>query len=215
METSHAIIGAFSEEHAERLTGVSRNQLRKWDRIGLLRPAYAADERSLPYGRVYSFRDLVSLRVLNQLRNEMKVPQTHLIEVHKDLSRLSDEPWASSRLQVVGRRVVLVEPGSRRKRMAAGSQMVLDIPLREVIGNLRDAIARLNERTLDQQGKVVREKFVAQNQPIIAGTRIPVAAIRSFAKAGYDVSAIIREYPSLTPADVKAAIEYEGESAAA
>ena len=215
MDTSHTVIGAFSEEHAERLTGVSRSQLRKWDRIGLLRPAYGADERGLPYGRVYSFRDLVSLRALNQLRNEMRVPQSHLIEVHKDLSRLSDEPWASSRLQVVGKRVVVVEPGSRRKRMAAGSQMVLDLPLREVIANLRDAIAQLNRRSFEQQGKVVREKFVAQNQPIIAGTRIPVASIKSFAKAGYGVGAIIREYPSLTPADVQAAIEYEGESAAA
>jgi len=215
MDTNRTIIGAFSEDHAIRLTGVSRGQLRKWDRIGLLRPEYGADERGLPYGRVYSFRDLVSLRVLNQLRNEMRVSQAHLVEVQKDLARLSDEPWASSRLQVVGKRVVVVEPGSKRKRMAAGNQMVLDVPLREVIGNMRDAIAQLNRRDADQQGKVVREKFVAQNQPVIAGTRIPVSAIKSFARAGYAVGAIIKEYPSLTAADVQAAIEYESESAAA
>lgn len=209
------IIGAFSEEHAAELTGVSRRQLREWDRIKLLRPSYGAGDTGLPYGRVYSFRDLVSLRVLAQLRNVFRCSIPHLLDVQRELSKLSDDPWAATTLHVLRRRVVITEPGSRRKREAVGGQQVLDIPLRVVITGIRDAVARLNERAVDEIGKVVHAKFVAQNQPVIAGTRIPVEAIKSFAGAGYSVERILREYPDLTAADVHAAIDYQVISAVA
>lgn len=44
--------------------------------------------------------------------------------------------------------------------------------------------------------------------PCIAGTRIPVRAIWSFYEAGYNTEEIIREYPTLTPQQVAAAISY-------
>jgi uncharacterized protein (DUF433 family) len=42
--------------------------------------------------------------------------------------------------------------------------------------------------------------------PCIAGTRIPVRAVKGFAEAGYDTAGIIEQYPSLTPEDVAAAL---------
>ena len=53
MDHTKNVTGAFSEEHAAQLSGVSTRQLRKWNRIGLLCPAYGANERHVPYGRVY------------------------------------------------------------------------------------------------------------------------------------------------------------------
>ena len=44
------------------------------------------------------------------------------------------------------------------------------------------------------------------NAPVIGGTRIPVAAVRSFHEAGYTTEQIIAEYPSLTPTDVETAL---------
>jgi uncharacterized protein (DUF433 family)/DNA-binding transcriptional MerR regulator len=208
------IIGAFSEENAERLSGVSVGQLRRWDRIGLLRPSYG-DERHTPYGRVYSFRDLVSLRVLGELRNKHRISVAHLLTVNRDLSALSDEPWSSVRLEVLGKRVVIVEPGTRRRRMAGGNQLVLDIQLPVIIASLKTAVAKLNERGPREVGKIVRAKFVAENQPVLAGTRIPVAAIKSFAAGGYDTDAIIKEYPDLTATDVRAALAHQSDSPAA
>jgi uncharacterized protein (DUF433 family) len=40
---------------------------------------------------------------------------------------------------------------------------------------------------------------------VFAGTRIPVATVQRYLEAGYDTAAILREYPSLTSADVEAA----------
>ncbi len=199
------VIGAFSEEQVARLAEVSRRQLREWDRVGLLSPSYGVDEPHIPYGRVYSFRDLVSAKVVGQLRRH-RVPIAHLLKTLNALSALSDDPWSSTVLYVLGREVVVAEPGSRQKLHLISGQRVLDIPLKVMIGGVRRDIAKLNERGADVRGKVERAKFVAQNQLVVAGTRIPVSAIQSFAEAGYSVAAIIREYPSLNPTDVKAAI---------
>jgi uncharacterized protein (DUF433 family) len=209
------VIGAFSEEHTAELAGVSRDQLRQWDKLGLLRPSYGAETTGLPYGRVYSFRDLVSARVLGQLRNEHRVPIPHLRETFGKLSRLTDAPWSSTVLFVLNRRIVIAEPGQRFKRDIISGQQVLNIPLKVVITGVRQAVLKLNQRSEGEVGKIVHGKFVAQNQAVISGTRIPVAAIKSFVAAGYDVAHIVKEYPSLTASDVQAAVAYPDDSAAA
>ena len=212
---TESTLGAFSEDHAVALTGVSRVQLRHWDRIGLLHPSYGAGNTGLPYGRIYSFRDLVSLRVLGQLRNEHKVSVPHLKKVFAELSKMAADPWAEIRLQVLGKRVVIAEPSTRQKREVVSGQQVLDVPLKVIINGMRDAVTKLNERRAEDVGHVVHAKFVSENQMVIAGTRIPVAVIKSFGDAGYSVSQILKEYPDITADDVRAALTYSGAIAAA
>jgi DNA-binding transcriptional MerR regulator len=128
MKESKNVIGAFSEEHAEKLTGISKSQLRRWDRIGFLKPSYGQADRGEPFSRLYSFRDLVSLRVLNDLRNNKKVPLQHLRKVSEYLSHLGDARWTSTSLYVLGRRVVFEDPATRLKSEIVSGQRVLDIP---------------------------------------------------------------------------------------
>lgn len=52
-------------------------------------------------------------------------------------------------------------------------------------------------------------------EPCIAGTRITVLAIQSFASAGYGYDAIRREYPGLTDEQIDAAVSYRLVSAPA
>lgn len=207
------VIGAFSEEHAVALTGASRKQLRHWDRIGLLRPSFA-DLPHVPYGRIYSFRDLVSLRVLNELRNKARCSIPYLLDVQKQLQLMSDDPWSTTTLYVLGKRVVIAKPGESVKFEIVSGQPVFDIPFQFRISGMRSRIAKLNERAPDEIGKVISSKFISQGQPVVKGTRVPISAIKSFAKAGYDVAAIVREYPTLTAADVEAAIAYQDVAAA-
>ncbi len=212
---SAEVIGAFSEEHVAILAGVSRHQLRQWDRNGLLSPSYGVHEPHVPFGRIYSFRDLVSARVLGELRNRHRVSVAHLLATSKQLSKLSDAPWSSTVLYVLGHRVVVLEPGSKRKLEVVSGQRILDIPLKVVITGMREDVAKLNERGEGKEGMLERSKFVAQNQLVLKGTRIPVSAIKSFAKAGYSSDQIRKEYPELTPADVASALAYEGDTVAA
>ncbi|MBU1375688.1 MAG: DUF433 domain-containing protein [Alphaproteobacteria bacterium] len=207
------VIGAFSEEQAAQLANVSRHQLREWDRRGLLKPSYGTSESYVPYGRIYSFRDLVSARVLGQLRKH-GVSFSHLAEVHKKLSALSEAPWASTVLWVCGREVVVAPQGAKYRQKLLSGQEIFDIPLKIAISSVRNDLAKLNERAGAKVGKIDRERFVAQGQYVVKGTRIPVRLIASFAKAGYTVEQIIREYPELAPADVVAALSFEGVAAA-
>jgi uncharacterized protein (DUF433 family) len=76
-----------------------------------------------------------------------------------------------------------------------------------IAGDMRRAAEKLRERGEQQIGSVVRNPYVVHNARVLAGTRIPTQAIWNFHEAGYSADAIIREYPRLTPPDVRAAIE--------
>jgi uncharacterized protein (DUF433 family) len=78
----------------------------------------------------------------------------------------------------------------------------------------RDA-GKLLRRPDAKIGKVERSRRVLRNVPVIAGTRIPTAAIKRYKEAGFTVDQIIAEYPDLTANDVEAALAYEENSAAA
>lgn len=98
MGSDGAVIGAFSEKDAVRLTGLSRRQLRAWDRSGFFDAGFSSHECNIAYGRLYSFRDIVSLRVLGQLRNVHKVPMQELRRVSQQLASFGDARWTSTTL---------------------------------------------------------------------------------------------------------------------
>jgi len=57
----------FSADQASRFTGCTAHQLRYWDRISLVKPGVQATGGRPGVKRLYSFRDLVSLRVIKSL----------------------------------------------------------------------------------------------------------------------------------------------------
>lgn len=59
----------FTAEQASRFTGCTAHQLRYWDRIGLVRPSVQETGGRPGVRRLYSFRDLVSLKVIRSLLN--------------------------------------------------------------------------------------------------------------------------------------------------
>jgi uncharacterized protein (DUF433 family) len=211
----NSVIGAFSEEDAARLTGLSIGQLQLWDRSGFLKPSYAPENRRLPYSRMYSFRDIVSLRVLGQLRNTYKVPMQHLRKVSHTLAHLGDAKWTATTLYVLGKRVVFTDPRTNERKEVVSGQRVLDIPLRVAISDTRKAIQELNARGSKQLGKIVQAKFIMQNEPVFERTRISVAAVKRYLAAGFSPAAIIKEFPSLTVEDIDAAQKFVNRASAA
>lgn len=57
----------FTAQQASTLTGCSQHQLRYWDRVDLLRPSIQGTGGRPGVRRMYSFRDLVALRVIRSL----------------------------------------------------------------------------------------------------------------------------------------------------
>jgi len=58
---------AFTAEQACRLTNCTHHQLRYWDRVGLVKPTVQKSGGRPGVRRLYSFRDLVALRVVRSL----------------------------------------------------------------------------------------------------------------------------------------------------
>ena len=57
----------FTSHQASRLTGCTPRQLRYWDQIGLVRPSVQSTGGRSGVPRMYSFRDLVALKVVRSL----------------------------------------------------------------------------------------------------------------------------------------------------
>ena len=215
MTDPETVVLAFGEEHVERLTKLTRNQLRYWDRTGFFSPAYAEEgEQHTPYSRVYSFRDVVGLRTLGILRKHHNVSLQHLRQVADLLSHLKDELWTSTTLYALNKKVVFHEEGSGLLREVVSDQYVVGIPLHKVMSDVTAEAENLRQRAPDRVGKIERHRFVARNAPVVAGTRIKTAAIKRFRDAGYSNAEIIKEYPDLTEQDIRAALVHEDSAAA-
>lgn len=65
---SRAFMEGFTADQAIRFTGCTAHQLRYWDRIGLVKPSVQATGGRPGVRRLYSFRDLVSLKVIRSLQ---------------------------------------------------------------------------------------------------------------------------------------------------
>jgi uncharacterized protein (DUF433 family) len=214
MNAPSNIIGAFSEEQVSRLTGLSRAQLRAWNRRGFIRPEFkTGDNPRSPFTYIYSFKDLLKLRVLNQLRNVHGVQMKELERVERALAHLGDDRWTSQKLWVSNRKVVFVEPESRRKREIASKQFVAEIALEVITSDARVDIQKLNRRDEGEVGLIVKKRHVHSSDPVFSGTRIPVAAIAEYIRLGYDDGDILDRFPDLQPGDLDAARGWLSEAA--
>jgi uncharacterized protein (DUF433 family) len=206
------IISAFSADQVVKLTGLTIRQLAYWDSLKFFQPQYAADDRKSPFSRIYSFKDVVGLRTLSVLKNEYKCSLPHLREVAKRLSKYSETPWVDLKLYVLKRKVYFKPP--------KGPEGVLDgqyllLPIKSVMEDVRKKADLLRQRSPDQIGRIEKRKYISHQAEVISGTRIRVATILHFLEAGYSTAAIIREYPSLTEADIEAAKRHGGSGIAA
>jgi uncharacterized protein (DUF433 family) len=204
-----SVVTGFTEHQAVRLTKVSLRQLRYWAGDGFFVPSLRSADPALPRLRLFSFRDLVCLKVLNQLRNKASIPLQELRRTKERLIDLGEHLWADTTLYALGKRVVFKNPKTGELEEAATGQGVPKIPLKVVTGDMQKAVEAMRQRKPESFGRIERRRSVAQNQPVVAGTRIPVTSIRAFAEAGYSHEEIRREYPSLTIEDIKAALAYE------
>jgi uncharacterized protein (DUF433 family) len=64
------------------------------------------------------------------------------------------------------------------------------------------------------QDKIVRDPRICGGQPVIKGTRVLVRVILGYLAHGEPVATVLKEFPSLTEADVRAVIAFAATSAA-
>ena len=200
------VIATFTEDDVERLTGISRRRLRYWDDTAFFTPSLAHENRRLNHSRVYTFRDLVCLRVLRQLRDNGGVPLQHLRAVKSRLADMGDDVWAATELYVLNKRVQFRNPQNDMVEDVLSGQGVLAIPLKVVSDDMIRKVRQLWSRPGSASGKIERQRGVAGGSAVFAGTRVPVGAVQAFASEGYSVKQICDEYPTLSKEDIAAAL---------
>jgi DNA-binding transcriptional MerR regulator len=203
------VLAAFTEEHVNRVTGLSVGRLRYWARTGFFQPSFVEDDLRLPYSRFYSFKDVVALRTLEMLRVQNGVTLQHLRKVAEKLSHLKEGLWTTTTLYVANRTVVFSDPITGKPQEVVSGQFVMEYPLIKIIEATSESIEAIGARAPDQVGKVVKIRGINRNAWTISGTRIPAASVRRLHEDGYSVERIIAEYPDLTEADVWAALSHD------
>jgi len=202
------VIAAFSEAQVYRLTGLSKGRLRYWDRTGFFAPSYGTANPRSQFNRIYSFKDIVALRVLEMLRVQNNVPLQHLRKVAEKLNALGGDTWATATLWVLNKKVIIQPSDDQRPREVVSGQYVLGIEMKAIVTDTRNDIHKLQVREKESIGHVARMRGVSRNAWVIAGTRIRVDSIKRLAEDGYSTQRIIAEYPDLTEADVHAALAH-------
>lgn len=101
----------FTARQASRLTNCTPHQLRYWDSVGLVKPSIQGTGGRPGVRRLYSFRDLVSLRVVRGLLdNGMSVQRVRrawaYLRRHVDI----DKELSEVRLVTDGRSIFEVNP---------------------------------------------------------------------------------------------------------
>ena len=209
-----SVVAAFTEDQAEKLTRLSKARLRYWDSTGFFRPSYVEGGKYLPFGKFYSFKDIVALRTLEMLRVQNGVPLQHLRKVAEKLSQIKPDYWSSITLYAINRRVVFEDPVSGKPQEVLSGQYLIGIPLARVIKDTGDEASQMQKRSSDEIGKITKAPGIQRKAWVVAGTRIPVASIKRLAEDGFSTDQILQEYPDLTEADIKAAIAHQESKAA-
>jgi uncharacterized protein (DUF433 family) len=205
MSENDPVVSLLSAEQVRRLTSLSSRQLAYWDQTGFFTPSYGG-EPGERFGRVYSFEDLVGLRVIAIMRAHVPLQELRRVGAWLNSHRGS---WAGRTFWIRGKRVYWEDEAGLRVGTRHPDQVEMPIAMDQVAEDMREAIARLRVRRPEHVGKVEQRRYTVGHEPVLAGTRIPTRTIWQLHNAGYDRESIQKEYPRLTGEDIDAALEWE------
>ena len=131
----------FPTPIAAALTGVSRKTLENWDRRGFLKPSIKG-ARGHGFSRVYSFRDLIAIRVADDLRRRgIDVRHLRLVIAYlrkrKGLDLTPSDVLASTMLVTDGEDVYEIDGDSRVSTLRHPDQSALMVPLGRLVAKIK------------------------------------------------------------------------------
>ena len=133
----------FGARAVLKLTGVSYRQLDHWARTGLVRSS-VKQASGRGSRRVYSFQDLVALRVAGQLR-EAGVSVQAIRKAVTYLMRHAEQPLSMLNLIGQGKKVfALTDDPSKLVEATASGQVVLTISVESLARHLKQSVTKIS-----------------------------------------------------------------------
>jgi uncharacterized protein (DUF433 family) len=204
---------AFSQDLVTQITGLSKRQLEYWDETDVIKPSIA-EHTGWGRPRLYSFRDLIKLKVAAAMRDAGKLPSNMRETMQALEARGFDDPFVSITfvLTTDGNRVAYIDPVTGELLDAHHGNEIdqtvesFGLPLRDLRTGLEETIQQILAR---RHGEITRLRNVQGHQSIVEGTRVPTAKIAAVADAGWSRERILSAFPHLTADDVDAALKHE------
>jgi uncharacterized protein (DUF433 family) len=193
----------FTADRVRRLTGLTARQIQYWDEQGFIRPSLTK-RKGRGRRRLYSFGDLVALKVAAELRKSFSL---QLIRRVADYLRQLDyrNPLAELHFVTVGGQLYFQESAQWQEARQPG-QIVASyvVPVGEIAEGLHQQI-ELDQARSRRPGIIQRRRGVLGGKFVFAGTRITVKSIQNLLGDGASVAEILELYPDLTAKDIDAA----------
>jgi predicted RNase H-like HicB family nuclease/DNA-binding transcriptional MerR regulator len=135
----------FSAEFTRKLAGVTYRQLDYWDKTGLIRPSIQK-ARGKGSRRLYSFEDIVELRVVSRLLGVgIALPAVRKAARYLRLNfKQFGRPLAQLSLIVDGRRMFVRATDPKHLiDITAGGQLVISVAVAPILEDVRGQVAEL------------------------------------------------------------------------
>jgi DNA-binding transcriptional MerR regulator len=192
---------AFPDTRARQLAGVSMRRLRYWEQVGLVVPSITRRLSPRHTVRLYSYRDLLGLLVVSELRTQRDMSLQRIRRVVEHLhARGYEEPLSELRFATVGSEIYFQHPdGSWEGHLRPDQIVIVQVIMLDA---LRLRIQTAAAREDSQVGRVDKHRGVHASAPVFAGTRIRLSTVHDYLRHGYDTEAIIEALPGLTGEDV-------------
>lgn len=203
--------GAYTTERAAALSGVPESTVHYWARKGHLLPAVSEGPR------LYSFSDLLALRVLYWLRqpkhaHDREIPPSSMPKIQRALQQIHHLglDWIEDGRSTLGvtldGEVAINAPGLPPQR--AHGQLflanVIDVlaPFEGLAGAGGPDLRRPRPLL-----RILPRKI--SGAPHIEGTRLPTESVHALAKRGYSIGEIVSIYPFASAEAVSNSIDLE------
>jgi DNA-binding transcriptional MerR regulator len=137
-------LDGFTAQQASKLTECTAHQLRYWDKVNLVRPSIQRTEGRPGRRRVYSFRDLVALRVVKSLLdNGMSVQRVRRAWDYLRRTADMDSHLAEVRLVTDGQSIFRVASDEHELLDALRQgQLAFFVAINEIAQSVEDDITR-------------------------------------------------------------------------
>ncbi len=196
-------LSAFTAERVRRLTNLTARQIQYWDEQRFISPSLTR-RKGRGRRRLYSFRDLVALKVAAELRKSFSLQLIRRVNDHlRNLDYRS--PLAELRFVAVDEELYFQESARWQEARQTG-QVVASfmVPVGEIAEDLRRQISS-DRAEARKPGVIETRRGVLGSRPVFAGTRIAVETVLNLLRDGASEHEVENLYPDLTPADIEAA----------
>lgn len=181
-----------------QMGGARESRVAYWERTGLVSPTVEDQLAANRKVRLYSYTDALSVLVIAELRE--RVSLQHIRQIVSHLQALNFA-LTEVTFAVAGSPVHFQGPDGSWEDVDLPGQIVL----REVLhlGPLKARVRSVTRRRQETVGHIERRRGTFGSRPVLAGTRVPVDAVRAYLDSGRSTADILEAYPALSAVDVK------------